>query len=34
MKDWLKEPLVHFVILGALLFIGHGIWAKQVVRAE
>lgn len=28
MKKLLREPLVHFIILGAVLFIGHGFWLK------
>jgi hypothetical protein len=28
MVRWLKEPLAHFLLLGALLFIGYGVVSK------
>lgn len=34
MKSLLREPLVHFVILGALLFVGHALWDKHVERSS
>lgn len=34
MKTLLREPLVHFVILGAALFIGHGFWQKTYGNAD
>jgi len=34
MKKFLREPFVHFIILGALLFIGHSFWEKGVVKAD
>lgn len=33
MKKLLREPFVHFVALGALLFIGHSLWAKNASEA-
>ncbi len=29
-----REPLVHFIILGALLFAGHMLWQKHVTKAD
>jgi len=29
-----REPLVHFIILGSLLFIGHSLWQSHVSKAE
>jgi hypothetical protein len=34
MRNILKEPLVHFVGLGLLLFAGHALWDAQVTRAD
>lgn len=34
MKHLFREPFVHFVLLGALLFIGHGLWQKHVTKSE
>jgi len=34
MKTLIREPFVHFVLLGALLFAGHAIWQKQVAKAD
>lgn len=34
MKNWLREPLIHFVVLGAGLFLAHGLWAKHVQKAD
>jgi len=34
MKKWLKEPLVHFMLLGAGLFLFHGVWQKWVERKD
>ena len=30
MKKLLREPFVHFVLLGVLLFIGHSLWAAKM----
>ena len=29
-----REPLVHFIILGALLFAGHMLWQRHVTKAD
>ena len=29
-----REPLVHFIILGALLFAGHSLWQRHVDKAD
>lgn len=34
MSRLLREPLVHFIILGALLFAGHMVWQHQVSKAD
>ena len=34
MKNLLREPFVHFVILGGLLFAGHSAWQKHVVKSD
>lgn len=34
MKNLLREPFVHFVILGGLLFAGHSAWQKHVTKSD
>ena len=34
MKKLLREPLVHFFLLGAALFLFHALWSAWVTRAE
>jgi len=34
MKNLLREPFVHFVILGGLLFAGHSVWQKHVTKSD
>lgn len=34
MSKLLREPLVHFIILGALLFAGHMVWQRHVTKAD
>ena len=34
MKHLLREPFVHFVLLGGLLFAGHSAWQKHVVKTD
>ncbi len=34
MKNLLREPFVHFVILGALLFVAHSLWQKHVTKTD
>ena len=34
MKNLLREPFVHFVLLGGLLFAGHSLWQKHVVKTD
>jgi len=34
MPKLFREPLLHFIILGALLFIGHGLWAQHVAKSD
>ena len=34
MKHLLREPFVHFVILGGLLFAGHSAWQKHVTKSD
>ncbi|WP_427454078.1 peptidyl-prolyl cis-trans isomerase [Litorimonas sp. WD9-15] len=34
MKRFLREPFVHFVLLGALLFAGHSLWQRHVQKAD
>lgn len=34
MKKFLREPFVHFVLLGGLLFAGHSLWQKHVNKAD
>jgi len=34
MSKLIREPLVHFIILGALLFAGHMIWQHKVTKAD
>lgn len=34
MKQILREPFVHFVLLGALLFAGHSLWQRHVQKTD
>lgn len=34
MKKYLREPFVHFVLLGGLLFAGHSLWQKHITKAD
>ena len=34
MKQIFREPLVHFIILGGLLFAGHSLWQQHVSKAD
>lgn len=34
MKTLYREPFVHFVILGVMLFAGHSLWQKHVSKSE
>ncbi len=34
MKQFFREPLVHFIILGGLLFAGHSLWQRHVSKAD
>jgi len=34
MKHLLREPFVHFVLLGGLLFAGHNLWQTHVTKAD
>lgn len=34
MKSLLREPLVHFTTLGALLFIGNALWQRHVTKSD
>jgi len=34
MSKFFREPLVHFVLLGALLFAGHLLWERHVSKAD
>ena len=34
MKNLLREPFVHFVLLGVLLFAGHSLWQKHVSKTD
>lgn len=34
MKNWLKEPLVHFIVLGGVLFIVHALWTGARDRSD
>ena len=34
MKQIFREPLVHFIILGGLLFAGHSLWQHHVSKAD
>ncbi len=34
MTNWLREPLVHFIILGAGLFLVHGVWENSVSKSD
>jgi len=34
MRKFFKEPFVQFVVLGALLFVGHGLWAGKSGEAN
>ncbi len=34
MKHLFREPLVHFIILGGLLFAGHSLWQRHVSKAD
>jgi len=34
MKQYFREPLVHFIILGGLLFAGHSLWQSHVSKAD
>ncbi|MGI9132800.1 MAG: peptidyl-prolyl cis-trans isomerase, partial [Rhodoferax sp.] len=31
---WLREPLLHFVLLGALIFAAHALWGQGAARAR
>ena len=34
MRKLFREPLLHFILLGAILFIGHGLWARHVAKTD
>ena len=34
MKQFFREPLVHFIILGGLLFAGHSLWQRHISKAD
>jgi len=34
MSRLIREPLVHFIIIGFMLFAGHGLWTKHVSKAD
>lgn len=34
MKTLLREPFVHFIVLGLGLFAAHGVWQKQIQKSE
>ena len=34
MKHLFREPFVHFALLGGLLFAGHSLWQKHVVKTD
>lgn len=34
MKSLLREPLFHFILLGAGLFLAHGVWEKSVAKSD
>lgn len=34
MRKWWREPLVHFILIGALLFVGHHFWAKHISKGD
>ncbi|NNE57615.1 MAG: hypothetical protein HKN36_05865 [Hellea sp.] len=34
MTKLMREPLVHFVLLGIALFMGHGLWERWVTKTE
>lgn len=34
MRKLLREPLVHFILIGIALFVGHHFWAKWVARQD
>ena len=34
MPKLLREPLVHFILIGALLFAGHNIWSKWISQSD
>lgn len=34
MKKLIREPFVHFVLLGAMLFVGHSLWQNHVAKAD
>jgi len=34
MKQYFHEPLVHFIILGGLLFAGHSLWQSKLSKAD
>lgn len=34
MRQLFREPLVHFIILGGLLFAGHSLWQRHVTKAD
>ena len=34
MKQFFREPLVHFILLGALLFAGHSLWQHHIAKAD
>jgi len=34
MSKLFREPLVHFIILGGLLFVGHALWQRYVTKAD
>lgn len=34
MRSFLKEPLVQFIVLGALLFVGNALWERHVQKSD
>ena len=34
MNKYFKDPLIHFIILGVLVFFSHSIWQRNIVKSD
>ena len=34
MNKYFKDPLIHFIILGVIVFFSHSIWQRNITKSE